>query len=118
MEMHEVAAFLIDTNVWYRWRHDPAKLFRPQARALMLAERRRNLVAVSAISLWELARMAARGRVRIHEPIETWVQDMAGHTMVTVLPITPQIAASQSPLKTGEGCRRIWATKAQTRTAS
>ena len=36
----------------------------------------------------------------------------------TSIPITPQSAASQSPLKTGEGCRRIWATNAQTSTAS
>jgi PIN domain nuclease of toxin-antitoxin system len=99
--MSEIAALLVDTHVWWRWRNEPDKLSRPQTRSLVVAERRHTPVGVSAISLWELAQMVSRGRVRIHEPLEDWINRMAGHPLIEVLPITPSIAAEAAQL--GEG---------------
>ena len=90
--------YLADTHIWYRWHNDSRKLSRPQARALMLAERRAEAIAVSAISIWELAQLAVRGRIRTSAPLEGWLNDMAGHPTVEIIPITPQIAAEGAQL--------------------
>ncbi len=79
--MPEVASLLADTHVWFRWRNQPSKRTKSQARVLLMAERRGQLVAVSAISLWELAQVVSRGRVRIDGPVDVWLQGMVDHPL-------------------------------------
>jgi PIN domain nuclease of toxin-antitoxin system len=71
--------YLADTHVWYHWRAAPKKLSREHARVLRRAEGRNEEVAVSAISLWELAMLATAGRIRVSAPLESWIEGMAGH---------------------------------------
>ena len=99
--MPEVTSLLVDTHIWYRWRNDSRKLSRAQARVLMLAERRSEPVAVSAISLWELAMLAVRGRIQADRPLDSWLNKMATHSMIDVVPITPEIAAESAQLGIG-----------------
>lgn len=89
---------LVDTHIWYRWRVDPRKLSRAQAGSLKRAERRREAIAVSAISLWEMAMFVTTGRIRVHPTLESWIAEMAGHPSLTVLPLTPAIAATSVAL--------------------
>jgi PIN domain nuclease of toxin-antitoxin system len=63
-------------------------------RALTRAERRKEAVAVSAISLWELAMLAATGKIRVRQTIESWIEEMADDPLIAVLPLTPGIAAA------------------------
>ncbi|MBV8845441.1 MAG: type II toxin-antitoxin system VapC family toxin [Bryobacterales bacterium] len=86
--------FLADTHIWYRWRAAPKKLSDRHVRALNRAERNNEAVAVSAISLWELAMLAASGKIRVNPPLGAWVEDMADDPLVSVLPLTPAIAAT------------------------
>jgi PIN domain nuclease of toxin-antitoxin system len=86
--------YLADTHVWYRWRAAPKKLSREHARVLRRAEGRNEEVAVSAISLWELAMLATAGRIRVSAPLESWIEGMAGHPLIAVLPLNPAIAAT------------------------
>jgi PIN domain nuclease of toxin-antitoxin system len=86
--------YLADTHVWYRWRAAPNKLSREHVRVLRRAERGNEAVAVSAISLWELAMLAAAGRIRVSSPLESWIEGMAGHPLIAVLPLNPAIAAA------------------------
>jgi PIN domain nuclease of toxin-antitoxin system len=85
---------LADTHIWYRWRADPKKLSRVHIRALTRAERRKEAVAISAISLWELAMLAATGKIRVGQTIESWIEEMADDPLIAVLPLTPAIAAA------------------------
>ena len=89
---------LADTHIWYRWRAEPKRLSRAHARALTLAERRRESVAISAISLWELAMLGASGKIRLRVALESWVTEMADDPLIAVLPITPAIAARSTGL--------------------
>lgn len=84
---------LADTHVWYRWRAEPKRLSPVHVRELARAERRRETVAVSAISLWQLAMMAALGRIRVGIALESWIAEMAEDPSIAVLPLTPAIAA-------------------------
>ena len=85
--------FLVDTHVLYRWRADPKRLSRVHVRALTAAHRRNETVGVSSISLWELAMLGMSGRIRVGQPLEQWIEEMAGDPLFMVLPITPAIAA-------------------------
>jgi PIN domain nuclease of toxin-antitoxin system len=84
---------LADTHIWRRWRAEPQELTRAQVRALRAAERKNEAVGVSAISLWELAMLAASGRIRMRQPLETWIHEMVDDPLIEVLPLTPAIAA-------------------------
>lgn len=85
---------LADTHVWYRWRVEPKSLSRAHTSALSRAERKRENVAVSAISLWELAMLAASGRIRVRSALESWIAEMADDPLIALLPLTPAIAAA------------------------
>ncbi len=88
---------LLDTHVLF-WAVDNSKsLSRPAASAIRRA-RRHGGIAISAISVWELASLLARGRIRRYGTIESSLNLLIEG--VVVLPITPEIAASaaQFPL--------------------
>ena len=81
---------LLDTHVLF-WAVDNSKsLSRPAASAIRRA-RRQGGVAISAISVWELASLLARGRIRGYGTLESSLKLLIEG--VVVLPITPEIAA-------------------------
>ena len=87
---------VLDTHVLLWAIADSKKL----SRAADAAIRRSRLVdglAVSAISLWELAFLVARGRIRSYGTVESSVNRLIEG--VTIKPITPEIAtlAAQFP---------------------
>ncbi|MEK7405879.1 MAG: type II toxin-antitoxin system VapC family toxin [Acidobacteriota bacterium] len=53
----------------------------------------RRAVALSAISLWELAKMFERGRLEIPAPLELWLEEVETHPLIKILPLTARIVA-------------------------
>ena len=87
---------LLDTHVLF-WAVDDSKsLSRPAASAIRRA-RRQGGIAISAISVWELASLLARGRIRRYGTLESSLHLLLEG--VVVLPITPEVAmlAAQFP---------------------
>ena len=81
---------LLDTHVLVWAVGDSRRLSRAAATEIRRARRHGGL-AVSAISLWELASLLARGRIQAFGTIEASVRLLLEE--VTVRPITPEIAA-------------------------
>jgi PIN domain nuclease of toxin-antitoxin system len=81
---------LLDTHVVAWAADDPKRLSRDAASVIRRARRGGGL-AVSAITLWELAQLVARGRVQVFGSVETSVRALIED--MTVIPITPEIAA-------------------------
>ncbi len=81
---------LLDTHVVAWAADDPRRLSRDAVSAIRRARRGGGL-AVSAITLWELAQLVARGRVQVYGSVETSVRALIED--MTVIPITPEIAA-------------------------
>ena len=81
---------LLDTHVLI-WAVDDFKRLSRRAVSEIRRARRGGGVAVSAISLWELASLFARGRIQAYGTIEASVQLLVED--VTVRPITSEIAA-------------------------
>jgi PIN domain nuclease of toxin-antitoxin system len=82
---------LLDTHVLVWARTRPDALSAPAARAIAEARSAGGGVAVAAITLWELARLFARGRLRTALPTERAVIELLSDS--SVLPLTVPIAA-------------------------
>lgn len=80
---------LLDTHILVWLLIAPDKL-PPKARKAILAARKVGPLAVSAISLWEIAWLAQNKRIEIDVSVESFVRKCASY--VQVLAITPEIA--------------------------
>ena len=81
---------LLDTHVLVWARDGSHQLSRVAASAIRRARHDGGL-AISAISLWELASLVEKGRIQAYGTVEATVQLLIED--VIVRPITPQIAA-------------------------
>jgi PIN domain nuclease of toxin-antitoxin system len=88
-----MSEILLDTHVLIWWRLDSNRLGRSRARRLQELESRQKPVAISAISLWEIAMLTARGRIEMAEPEDVWLEEIEKHPLIEVLPLTARIAA-------------------------
>lgn len=81
---------LLDTHVVF-WARGQSDLLSKAAASAIRRARRGDGVAVSIISIWELALLFSRGQIRGSGTIEASIQELLDG--VTALPITPAIAA-------------------------
>ena len=81
---------MLDTHVLVWALADSKKLSRSADLAIRKS-RRQDGVAISSITLWELASLMARGRIQGYGTVENSVKKLIEG--VTVKPITPEIAA-------------------------
>ena len=89
---------LADTHVvlWW-WMDDPA-LPTVFADTLQTAAARSSVVGVSAITLWEIATLHARGRIRLTGAVDALLEDIERHPAVDVLPLTARVALDSQRL--------------------
>ena len=80
---------LLDTQVVIWMASDPGKLSRIASHAIRDASREGG-IAISAITLWELAWLMTNGRLDISGTVEAFVEEIAARTAIR--PITPKIA--------------------------
>jgi len=83
---------ILDTHVLVWLAADPGRLSRRAAAALRRALASGGL-AVASISLWELAVLFARGRLRGPGSVETSIRAIVDGTGVGIREITPDVAA-------------------------
>jgi PIN domain nuclease of toxin-antitoxin system len=88
--------FLMDTHVAIRWLADPKKLSRDQTRVLREAVARLEPVALSTISLLEIAVGSSQQKIR--PSAEELFRKLASSPMFQLLPITFEIAAEVAAL--------------------
>jgi PIN domain nuclease of toxin-antitoxin system len=87
---------LLDTHALIWAAREPAKLSKPAAHAIRTAGQSGGL-AISAITLWELAWLATHGRLNFIGTVDDFIERLSSRTAIR--PITPRIAvlASQLP---------------------
>lgn len=90
--------YLLDTHVVVWWWSDDAALPDDFDRMLEDAVDRGKTLGVSAISLWEIAMLASRGRLRLTASIDAFVEDVERHPAVTVLPLSARVAVESTRL--------------------
>ncbi len=87
---------LLDTHVVF-WVAGQSQMLSKDAASAIRRARKGNGLAISAISIWELALLFSRGRIHGSGTIEASIGSLLEG--ITVLPITPEIAilATQFP---------------------
>lgn len=81
-----MSTVLVDTHVLQWWSAEPERLSRDATAALADADE----VTVAAISWFELAWLAAHGRIIVSIPVRSWLEQLSSH--VRTVGITPAVA--------------------------
>jgi PIN domain nuclease of toxin-antitoxin system len=82
---------LLDTHVLVRWVDGGTKLSRGQKR--LFSRPPREPFLVSDASLWEIALLTQRGRLRLSIPLGDWLERATAAPLVERVRITPAIAS-------------------------
>lgn len=92
-----IEAPVLDTHAWVWWVEHDRRLGRRTLDALeSLPAESRPLVC--DISLWEVAMLVERGRLSFQIPLIEWLEAAAHPRSVTILTVTPAIAAEVAML--------------------
>ncbi|MBZ5609954.1 MAG: type II toxin-antitoxin system VapC family toxin [Acidobacteriia bacterium] len=89
---------LLDTHVVVRWMIDDKKLSREQSRVLEGAVRRAEPVALSAISLLEIAVLKSEGKLRLRSTLDEFLGEMQTSELFQILPLTYEVASGAGAL--------------------
>lgn len=93
-----VPDLVLDTHVWL-WvvEGDDAALSTGAIEAIGESSRSGG-VLISAISVWEVAMLEAKGRISLTRPVDEWVRAALLAPGVRLLPLTPDIAIDSTRL--------------------
>ncbi len=91
-----VPRLLLDTHVLVRWLLERKRLSREQVQVLESAVRRGEPVALSAVSLIEIATLVSHEKLRL--PLDEFFDDLQSNPLLRVLPITFEIASEVASL--------------------
>lgn len=79
---------IADTHAWIWWVSNPGRLSKTARRALDGA----TAVGVSAISVWEVAMLVFRKKLRFDRDVATWIDDALAVEGIVPIPVSPSIA--------------------------
>ena len=103
--------YLLDTHILFWWgAGEHSRLSGPQRRVLDKAVASNARLAISAISLWELAFLAHRDRIEPPRPVDIWLTELENDSGIAVMPITGKIsyeAVRLAPAVPGDPVDRI-----------
>lgn len=108
---------LLDTHAWVWWAANPDNLSTCARRTI----EDEDVLGVSAISLWEVAMLVKKGRLRVDRDALLWLKQALTRPRVTLVPLSPEIAAAsmalQEPFHGDPADRIIVATAIESRCA-
>ena len=87
---------LLDTHILVRWLADPSRLSREQTRILNEIIRRRQTVAISAITLLEVAILSSDTRLRSKLSMDELFSEPEASPVFRILPLSIEIAKEVS----------------------
>jgi PIN domain nuclease of toxin-antitoxin system len=87
---------LLDTHVAVRWLIEAKRLSREQVRVLERAVRHTEPVALSCISLLEIAVLTSEGKLKL--PLNDFFEELHANPLFRILPLTYEIASEVASL--------------------
>ena len=87
---------VLDTHVWVWWVHEAGYLTEAQRQAIAAGET--EVVGVSAISCWEIAKLVEYGRLELPTSLDEWFDQALDYPGVQLLALTPEIAIESTRL--------------------
>jgi PIN domain nuclease of toxin-antitoxin system len=89
---------LLDTHILVRWLVEAKRLSREQARVLEATVRRSEPVALSAVSLLEIAVLAKDRKLKLNATLEEFFNDIEANPVFRLLPLSFEIASEIASL--------------------
>src|SRR5690625_5565202 len=96
--MAEFSPLILDTQVWLWTRGGGRGRLTTNAIDEIVACADQGRLFISAISIWEVAMLEARGRIRLARRIDEWVNEALSAPGTHLLPFSPAIAIESSRL--------------------
>jgi PIN domain nuclease of toxin-antitoxin system len=93
----ELRPLLLDTHVWIWFMLANAELA-ISGRAAINRAAASGQLRIAAISVWEAALLASRGRIAVGRPIAQWIGEAVSAPGLSVEPLLPQIAVEACSL--------------------
>jgi len=87
---------VLDTHIWIWWVHGDERLTPDQRESIAANEE--DVIGISAISCWEIAKLVEYGRLELSSPIEEWFEQALSYPGVQLLALTPEIAIESTQL--------------------
>ena len=109
---------LLDTHMWiWSTENNERMLTRHMSRVIERAAQRGSLL-IAAISLWEVALLNAKGRIRLLPDPSSWYDRALGATGLSVVNLTPQICTEAARMPFSDPADRLIAASARASQAS
>jgi PIN domain nuclease of toxin-antitoxin system len=87
---------VLDTHIWVWWVHGNERLTSSQL--AVIQDNESDVIGISAISLWEIAKLVENGRLELPISVEKWFAQALSYPGVQVIELTPAIAAESTCL--------------------
>jgi len=87
---------ILDTHIWVWWVHGEERLTSAQAEIIQANET--DVMGVSAISVWEIAKLVQYNRLKLPCPLHEWFDVALRYPGVRLIGLTPAIAVESIQL--------------------
>lgn len=87
---------VLDTHIWVWWVHNPGQLSKSQQE--LISENEADLIGVSAISCWEVAKLVELNRLTLPLEIGEWFEQALNYPGIQLLALSPEIAIESTRL--------------------
>jgi PIN domain nuclease of toxin-antitoxin system len=91
---------LIDTHVWL-WLMEGSATLAPASRQTINDAAAEGRLLISIISIWEIAMLASRNRIRLSQPVRTWIDESLAEPGPVIEPLSSEIALASCQLPAG-----------------
>lgn len=96
--MQKPEIILLDTHVWIWLMGEHARLASSKSLSLIQKASKARSIRVSAISVWEIGMLEAKGRISFPIPCLDWINQALGAPGLSLVPLLPEIAIESSRL--------------------
>ena len=87
---------VLDTHTWIWWVHGDKRLTQTQAETIKAHEP--DVIGVSAISCWEIAKLVEYSRLGLPCSLGEWFEQALGYPGIRLFELTPEVAIESTRL--------------------
>ena len=91
--------YLLDTHVWYWLMEVPEKI--PVSVRKTMSQNNSIPFGISAISLWEIAKLGEKGKIDFNIPLQNWMKNALEPDFMKRLELDEQVAVESTRLPEG-----------------
>lgn len=93
-----MSGLLLDTHVWLWYAEGVTGRLRPSGIRKLDDARKADGLLVSAISVWEIGILHAKGKIQLSAPLRSWIDQALGPSGIRLMPLDAEIAVESTLL--------------------